>query len=166
MSSYSELSEQCTSWQYREIDMNFGSSQNLIFRAIVHPFFNTFIFGIYIFVFHDNIAFVLIFQNLAKMWESTEGYSRWKIEKRHSKFGKTGLNQLEQLDYWSITSPKKGQNQLSPEKLEATITKILVLVFRKNVNLLFLLSGVLFEIWTSPWFSMCYISKIVQDGMF
>ena len=152
--------------KYREIDMNFGSSQNQIFRAIFRPFFNTFIFGIYIVVLHDNIAFVLIFQNLAKMWESTEGYSRWKIVKRHSKFGKTGLNQLEQLEHRSITSPKKGQNQLSLENLETTITKILVLVFQKNVNLLFLLSVVLFEIWTSPWFSMCYISKIVQDGTF
>ena len=70
------------------------------------------------------------------MWESTEGYSMWKTEKRHSKFGKTGFNQLEQLEHWSITSPKKGQNQLSPENLETTITKILVLVLQKNVNLL------------------------------
>ena len=39
--------------------------------------------------------------------ESTEGYSRWKVEKRHGKFGKTSLN-------WSISKFQKGgRNQVS-----------------------------------------------------
>ena len=40
--------------------------------------------------------------------ESTEGYSRWKVDKRYGKFGKTGLNN------WSISkSPNEGWNQVS-----------------------------------------------------
>ena len=38
--------------------------------------------------------------------ESTEVYSRWKVVKRHSKFGETGLNK------WSTSkSQKRGRNQ-------------------------------------------------------
>ena len=40
--------------------------------------------------------------------ESTEGYSRRKVEKRHGKFGKTSLNN------WSISKSKRGgRNQVS-----------------------------------------------------
>ena len=35
--------------------------------------------------------------------ESIEGYSRWKVEKRHGKLGKTGLNN------WSISKSPKGR---------------------------------------------------------
>ena len=40
--------------------------------------------------------------------ESTEGYSRWKVEKRHAKHGKTGLNK------WRISKSQKAErNQVS-----------------------------------------------------
>ena len=41
--------------------------------------------------------------------ESAEWYSRWKVEKRHTKFKKTALNN------WSISKSKKkgGRNQVS-----------------------------------------------------
>ena len=55
------------------------------------------------------ISIVLALLSLAekKIPESTEGFSRWKVEKRHAKFGKTGLNN------WNIHKSQKGQNQVS-----------------------------------------------------
>ena len=47
-------------------------------------------------------------QNQNQNQESTEGYSRWKVEKSYGKFGKTGLNN------WSQASPQLGgRNQVS-----------------------------------------------------
>ena len=43
--------------------------------------------------------------------ESTEGYSRWKVEKRHGKFGKNWSQQLEHKQIQNGKEPgvRKGQ---------------------------------------------------------
>ena len=41
--------------------------------------------------------------------ESTEGYSKWKVKKRHGKFRRTGVNN------YSINSPKKKDDTRCPE---------------------------------------------------
>ena len=43
-----------------------------------------------------------ILYKIEQIRESTEGYSRWKVEKRYGKYGKTGLNNL------SISKSPKG----------------------------------------------------------
>ena len=52
--------------------------------------------------------YIGISQHTKQNLESTEGYSRWKVEKRYGKFGKNWSQQLEHKK-----SPKGGRNQVS-----------------------------------------------------
>ena len=68
--------------------------------------------GINVLLKYDRIILLFIalsdYQYSKQNRESTEGYSRLKVEKRHGKFWKTGLNN------WSINkSPKGRRNQVS-----------------------------------------------------
>ena len=54
--------------------------------------------------YHEHFCYKLLFLAYPKEQnrENTEGYSRWKVEKKHDKFEKTGINN------WSISKSYKG----------------------------------------------------------
>ena len=51
---------------------------------------------------HMGLPVLLVSSPTKENRECTEGYSRWKVEKRYGKFSQTGLNN------WSISKSPKG----------------------------------------------------------